>query len=239
MSQRHATLNIAKYKFFIFPTCSAPTSDFIFSLNDKWHFVNPSIQTLGRHSWNIINRLINLTSESTSLHLYCHSSGPRQHHLLSGLLSSAMNWVSFFLFRFGIYGYIWWNLKYICCLPLFKPVLIKNWMIKMYDEEITNFYKKGRHWKSRQTGESQLASVGREEGRPEISWFSSFHCKSPPPNPPPERLKSNRSQHWHSGKWLATGFPGKWIHQTNKQKYWFIVFADYHEANTLWSISNY
>ena len=100
-------------------------------------------------------------------------------------------------------------------------------------------YKKGRLWKSKLTGESQLASVGREECWPEISWFSSFHCKSPPPNPPPEKLKSNRSQHWHSGNWLATGFPGKLIHQINKQKYWFIVFADYHEANTLQSISNY
>ena len=88
--------------------------------------------------------------------------------------------------------------------------------IKMYDEEITNFYKKGRHWKSKKIGESQLASVGREECWPEISWFSSFHCKSPPPNPPPERLMSIRSQHWHTGKCLATGFPGKWINQTNK-----------------------
>ena len=104
MSQRHVTLNIATYKFSIFPACSVPTSDFIFSLNDKWHFVNPSIQTLGRHAWNIIHRLINLTSESTSLHLYCYFSDPRQYHLLSGLLSLAMNWGSFLLFRIGIYG---------------------------------------------------------------------------------------------------------------------------------------
>lgn len=157
--------------------------------------------------------------------LLCNFSDPRQHHLLSGLLSSAMNWGSFLQFRFGnldMYGGI---LKYICCLPLFKPVLIKNWKIKMYDEETTNFYKKGRHWKSKKIGESQLASVGREECWPEISWFSSFHCKSPPPNPPPERLMSIRSQHWHTSKCLATGFPGKWINQTNKNTdlYCFLI----------------
>ena len=114
MSQRHVTLNIATYKFSIFPACSVPTSDFIFSLNDKWHFVNPSIQTLGRHAWNIIHRLINLTSESTSLHLYCYFSDPRQYHLLSGLLSLAMNWGSFLLFRIGIYGSSWPRLSWWC-----------------------------------------------------------------------------------------------------------------------------